>query len=164
MSKNGNGKDESEEDNDEELLSLLNEVDDADILSSDTPLFSTSTIMKKLDEIENLIKNLMQHNQQGNTSQYSQLCERILERGYVIEDKNRRISNQNIYVIELSDGRALYTFRDTIDLLLKYFDEIHEESEIEIKLPKRLISLFQFLRRNGLIYFDYSEKKFKKAF
>lgn len=158
-------EDVDKENNEEDLLGIIDEVELGDLLASDTPLrFDTSQILKKLDEIEKLIKNALQVAHNNISNSVPSLCERILEKGYVVEDTNKRISNQSIYVIELSDGKAIYTFRDTIELLTKYFDEIKEEDEVEVKLPRRLLPLFQLLRRYGLIYFEYSEKRFRKVF
>ncbi|MDT7875241.1 MAG: hypothetical protein RQ872_00805 [Sulfolobaceae archaeon] len=98
-------------------------------------------------------------NGEGNKSKIDVLYQ-IIDKGYVILstlDLNPS-SHPSLFIIEL-DGKFLVTFKDTIELLQclaeKYKDQIEE------KIPKRLLPLFLFLKRNGLVYYDHESKTYK---
>ncbi|WP_373468357.1 hypothetical protein [Acidianus infernus] len=77
---------------------------------------------------------------------------------------NQNISinaHPNLVKIPFDDERSIVTFRDTIELLLSLFSIYKEEENIEDKIPKRLLPLFILLKRSGLIYFDWKDKKYK---
>ncbi|MCY0873780.1 MAG: hypothetical protein OWQ47_02465 [Acidianus infernus] len=91
------------------------------------------------------------------------LTDEILDKGYVIMN-NQNISinaHPNLVKIPFDDERSIVTFRDTIELLLSLFSIYKEEENIEDKIPKRLLPLFILLKRSGLIYFDWKDKKYK---
>ncbi|BDC18111.1 hypothetical protein [Acidianus sp. HS-5] len=90
------------------------------------------------------------------------ISDEILDKGYIIaNDKNISINTHpNLVKIPFDNERCIVTFKDTIELLLSSFS-IYKEENIEDKLPKRLLPLFILLKRYGLIYFDWKERKYK---
>lgn len=112
-------------------------------------------ILRKLDEIDNKLQSLIRNRVS------KPLCEQILEKTYVIvteKEIDPRL-NPSLYVLDLDGEKALVTFKDTMDLLKLYF-QVYKD-EVENKLPRKLMPLFTFLKRNGLIYLDHEEKTYK---
>lgn len=112
-------------------------------------------ILRKLDEIDNKLQSLIRNRVS------KPLCEQILEKTYVIVSEKEidpRL-NPSLYVLDLDGEKALVTFKDTMDLLKLYF-QVYKD-EVENKLPRKLMPLFTFLKRNGLIYLDHEEKTYK---
>ncbi|MCG2909043.1 MAG: hypothetical protein L7G92_00375 [Stygiolobus sp.] len=135
------------------------------LLSSDNGKYKRSNediILRKLNEIESILMKISRRidtNGGGNKSKIEVLYQ-IIDKGYVILstlDLNPS-SHPSLFIIEL-DGKFLVTFKDTIELLQclaeKYKDQIEE------KIPKRLLPLFLFLKRNGLVYYDHESKTYK---
>ncbi|MEJ2775449.1 hypothetical protein WIW90_04340 [Sulfolobaceae archaeon RB850M] len=135
------------------------------LLSSDNGKYKRSNediILRKLNEIESILMKISRRidtNGEGNKSKIDVLYQ-IIDKGYVILstlDLNPS-SHPSLFIIEL-DGKFLVTFKDTIELLQclaeKYKDQIEE------KIPKRLLPLFLFLKRNGLVYYDHESKTYK---
>ncbi|MFP3064174.1 MAG: hypothetical protein RXR59_01335 [Sulfolobus sp.] len=135
------------------------------LLSSDNGKYKRSNediILRKLNEIESIlikISRRIETNGEGNKSKIDVLYQ-IIDKGYVVLstlDLNPS-SHPSLFIIEL-DGKFLVTFKDTIELLQclaeKYKDQIEE------KIPKRLLPLFLFLKRNGLVYYDHESKTYK---
>ncbi|QXJ34685.1 hypothetical protein [Saccharolobus shibatae] len=116
-------------------------------------------VLNKLNEIEKLLQYLIKSKERG-VQQNVSLCEQILSSAYVILDDSIGNISRNYYVVELDSSRKLITFRDTIELLNFYFSQTINEQDLDDKLPKRLVPLFRFMRRNGLIYFDYDKKRY----
>lgn len=112
----------------------------------------TELILIKLEEILQTLKR----SNKGTKSE----CEEILDKGFVIKEHFSKNSNPNLFGIELDDGRYFVTFKDTMDLLLLYFKVLKKE-DIEAEIPRRLLPIFQFLKRNGLIYFDAKDREYK---
>jgi len=117
-------------------------------------------ILDKLDEIEKILQYLVKSYSTKNLNHGGSLCEQVLSAGYTILDEDNGKISKNYFVIELDNNRKLIAFVDTIELLNFYFSQSKDEQELEVKLPKRLLPLFRFLKRNGLIYFDYDKKKY----
>jgi hypothetical protein len=115
-------------------------------------------IMAKLDEIERLLQYLIKNNRNFNERR-DNLCEQVLTSSYAITEGYSSLY-KNYFYIKLDENRLLVTFKDTIDLLNMYFSSIKDE-EIESKIPKRLVPLFRFMKRNGLIYFDHESRTYK---
>lgn len=90
------------------------------------------------------------------------LADEILDKGYVIVNNQSISSNThpNLVKIPFDSERSIVTFKDTIELLLSLFS-IYKEENIEDKIPKRLLPLFILLKRSGLIYFDWRERKYR---
>ncbi len=90
------------------------------------------------------------------------ITDEILDKGYIImNDKNISINaHPNLVKIPFDNERSIITFKDTIELLLSLFS-MYKEENIEDKLPKRLLPLFILLKRSGLVYFDWKERKYK---
>ena len=112
-------------------------------------------ILRKLDEIDNKIQTLMK------SKSSKPICEQILERTYIIISE-REIDpklNPSLFILDLDGEKVLVTFKDTMDLLQMYF-KVYKE-EVENKLPRRLMPLFSFLKKNGLIYLDHEDKVYK---
>jgi len=135
------------------------------LLSSDNGKYKRSNediILRKLNEIESILMKISRRidtNGEGNKSKIDVLYQ-IIDKGYVILstlDLNPS-SHPSLFIIELDD-KFLVTFKDTIELLQclaeKYKDQIEE------KIPKRLLQLFLFLKRNGLVYYDHESKTYK---
>jgi hypothetical protein len=135
------------------------------LLSSDNGKYKRSNediILRKLNEIESILIKISRRidtNGEGNKSKIDVLYQ-IIDKGYVVLstlDLNPS-SHPSLFIIEL-DGKFLVTFKDTIELLQclaeKYKDQIEE------KIPKRLLPLFLFLKRNGLVYYDRESKTYK---
>jgi hypothetical protein len=135
------------------------------LLSSDNGKYKRSNediILRKLNEIESILMKISRRidtNGEGNKSKIDVLYQ-IIDKGYVILstlDLNPS-SHPSLFIIEL-DGKFLVTFKDMIELLQclaeKYKDQIEE------KIPKRLLPLFLFLKRNGLVYYDHESKTYK---
>lgn len=116
-------------------------------------------VLNKLNEIEKLLQYLIKSKERG-VQQNGSLCEQILSSAYVILDESIGNISRNYYIVELDSSRKFITFRDTIELLNFYFSQNINEQDLEDKLPKRLVPLFRFMRRNGLIYFGYDEKRY----
>jgi len=112
-------------------------------------------VLRKLDEIDNKIQILMK------SKSSKPICEQILERTYLIISE-REIDpklNPSLFILDLDGEKVLVTFKDTMDLLQMYF-KVYKE-EVENKLPRRLMPLFSFLKKNGLIYLDHEDKVYK---
>ena len=112
-------------------------------------------VLRKLDEIDNKIQILMK------SKSSKPICEQILERTYLITSE-REIDpklNPSLFILDLDGEKVLVTFKDTMDLLQMYF-KVYKE-EVENKLPRRLMPLFSFLKKNGLIYLDHEDKVYK---
>lgn len=112
-------------------------------------------ILRKLDEIDNKIEVLMK------SKSSKPLCEQILEKTYIIVSE-REIDpklHPSLFIIDLDGDKVLVTFKDTIELLQMYF-KIYKD-DVENKLPRRLMPLFSFLKKNGLIYLDHEDKTYK---
>ncbi|ACP37078.1 hypothetical protein [Saccharolobus islandicus] len=116
-------------------------------------------VLNKLNEIEKLLQYLIKSKERG-VQQNGSLCEQILSSTYVILDENNGDVGGKYFIIDLDSSRKLVTFKDTIELLNFHFSQTVNEQDLDDKLPKRLIPLFRFLRRNGLIYFDYDKKRY----
>jgi len=112
-------------------------------------------VLRKLDEIDNKIQILMK------SKSSKPICEQILERIYLIVSE-REIDpklNPSLFILDLDGEKVLVTFKDTMDLLQMYF-KVYKE-EVENKLPRRLMPLFSFLKKNGLVYLDHEDKVYK---
>jgi len=112
-------------------------------------------VLRKLDEIDNKIQILMK------SKSSKPICEQILERTYLIVSE-REIDpklNPSLFILDLDGEKVLVTFKDTMDLLQIHF-KVYKE-EVENKLPRRLMPLFSFLKKNGLIYLDHEDKVYK---
>lgn len=134
----------------EDFLELLG--DDNYYKGYDRSNVSNELVLRKLEEILYLLKK--------STKIVKSDCEEILDKGFVIKDHFSKNSNPNLIAIELNDGRFFVTFKDTMDLLLLHF-KIAKKEDIENEIPKRLIPIFLFLKRNGLVYFDARDKEYK---
>jgi len=112
-------------------------------------------VLRKLDEIDNKIQILMK------SKSSKPICEQILERTYLIilEREIDPKLNPSLFILDLDGEKVLVTFKDTMDLLQMYF-KVYKE-EVENKLPRRLMPLFSFLKKNGLIYLDHEDKVYK---
>lgn len=89
-------------------------------------------ILKRLDEIERLIRGL----NTSKTPQKQSLCEQILEKGYIVTDQHiRSNTHPQLFVLPVGDNSSLITFRDTMDLLLVHFRLY--KNEVDNKLSKR---------------------------
>ncbi|BCU69027.1 hypothetical protein [Stygiolobus caldivivus] len=122
-----------------------------------------SELMKKLDEIETMIRQLVKavpYDERKNNSP-TVLCEQILRNEYVIVESEKVNKNLHplLFILSLDDNKVLVSFKDTIDLLQLLFEKYGDK--IEDKLPKRLLPLFLLLRKMGLIYFDHESKSYK---
>ncbi len=123
---------------------------------------STNEVLKKLDEIEKLLQYLIKVSGERNYQQKNSLCEQILSSTYLVieESQSLRLNSKNYFSMKLDNSRTLITFVDTIQLLNMYFSAYTDDEKLENNLPSRLLPLFRFLRRNGLIYFDHTYKKY----
>ncbi|ARM75127.1 hypothetical protein [Acidianus manzaensis] len=139
---------QSDNDIEEALMQLLND----DYQSFRYRNYDNELIDEKLDEI---LKILRKFEKPKRTD-----CEEILDKGFIIKESFSKNSNPNLIGISLDNDRYLITFKDTLDLLLMYFKYLKKE-DIENDIPKRLLPLFLFLKRNGLIYFDARDKEYK---
>ncbi|WP_338603564.1 hypothetical protein V6M85_04565 [Sulfolobus tengchongensis] len=120
-------------------------------------------ILNKLNEIERLLQYMIKtQDGKDGRSTYSRngLCEQILQSTYVIIDEYYSGIGKNYFILDLEDNRKFVTFKDTMDLLNMHFSLAKDEQDLENKLPKRLFPLFRFMRRSGLIYFDYEKKRY----
>lgn len=128
-----------------------------DLLDPNFQSNKNTEIIKKLNEIEFMVRSLLQ--QKNKETRSTSLCENILEKTYIIV--NRRINentNPNLFILKIDNNNYLITFKDTMELLhfyMKFGDNIEE------KIPRRLYPLFSFLNRNGLIYLDRETKEYK---
>ncbi|MCI2415553.1 MAG: hypothetical protein MPF33_10005 [Candidatus Aramenus sp.] len=114
-----------------------------------------NSLMRKLDEIEFLLRTLMKEKREKEES----LCEVILEKTYIVT--NRRVNQNthpNLFVMKLDSSNYLVTFKDTMDLLKLY---MKMGERVEDEMPKRLRLLFTFLKNNGLVYYDAESKEYK---
>ena len=114
-------------------------------------------VIRRLDEIESLLKQLVK----TPTERKSPLLEQILNKGFVIidgEEINKNL-HPSLFVMPLESNKVLVTFKDTIDLLQLLFEKYKDE--IEDKIPRRLLPLFLFLKKSGLIYFDHETRQYK---
>ncbi|MFP3260594.1 MAG: hypothetical protein RXQ22_06850 [Sulfolobus sp.] len=135
------------------------------LLSSDNGKYKRSNediILRKLNEIESILMKISRRidtNGEGNKSKIDVLYQ-IIDKGYVILSTLDLIpsSHPSLFIMEL-DGKFLVTFKDTIELL-QYLAEKYKD-QIEEKIPKRLLPLFLFLKRNGLVYYDHESKTYK---
>ncbi|QGA53538.1 hypothetical protein GFS03_02485 [Sulfolobus sp. E5-1-F] len=130
-----------------------------DIRQGTTLRKESNEVLNKLNEIEKLLQYLIKSKErvvQANGS----LCDQVLSSSYLIIDENIRNISKNYFVVELDSSRKFITFKDTIELLNFYFSQTINEQDLDDKLPKRLVPLFRFMRRNGLIYFDYDKKRY----
>ena len=112
-------------------------------------------IFRKLDEINKKVEILMK------SKPSKPICEQILEKTYIIvpmREVDPKI-NPSLFILDLDGDRAFVTFKDTMDLLQMHF-KLYKD-EVESKLPRRLMPLFSFLKKNGLIYFDHEDKVYK---
>ena len=137
---------------DKELLSFLLGGEPQSPKLKDDKL---NDILRKLDEINSKIEILMK------VKTSKPLCEQILEKTYLIVSEKEidpRL-HPSLFILDLDGEKVLVTFKDTMDLLQMYF-KIYKD-EIEEKLPRRLMPLFLFLKKNGLIYFDHEDKMYK---
>ncbi|AWR96649.1 hypothetical protein DFR86_03160 [Acidianus sulfidivorans JP7] len=137
----------SNDDIEEELIELFN-----DYQSKNYKFYDNEIIYEKLDEILRILKK--------SEIQKNSDCEEILNKGYIIKENFSKNTNPNLIGINIDNERYLVTFKDTLDLLLMYFKDIKKE-DIENYIPRRLLNLFIFLKKNGLIYFDVREKEYK---
>ncbi|AHC52454.1 hypothetical protein SUSAZ_04365 [Sulfolobus acidocaldarius SUSAZ] len=113
-------------------------------------------ILKRLDEIERLIRGL----NMSKSPQKQSLCEQILEKGYIVTDEHiRSTTHPQLFILPVGDNSSLITFKDTMDLLLVYFRLY--KNEVDNKLPKRLLNIYSFLKKNGLIYLDHEDMMYK---
>ncbi|AWR93339.2 hypothetical protein DFR85_00680 [Acidianus brierleyi] len=128
-----------------------------DLLDPNLQSNKNTEIIKKLNEIEFMVRSLLQ--QRSKEARSNSLCENILEKTYIIV--NRRINentNPNLFILRIDNNNYLITFKDTIELLYFY---MKLGDKIEDEIPKRLYPLFSFLKRNGLIYLDRETKEYK---
>ncbi len=128
-----------------------------DLLDPNFQNNKNTEIIKKLNEIEFMVRSLLQ--QKNREARSNSLCENILEKTYIIINKKiNENTNPNLFILKIDNNDYLVTFRDTMELLVFYmkFGE-----KIEEKIPKRLYPLFSFLKRNGLIYLDRETKEYK---
>lgn len=139
----------SNENEEDELLELLRDEGPVYKKYSDV---DSQLILEKLEEILLLLKK---SNRNGKTE-----CEEILDKGFIIKDHFTKNLNPNLFAIELEDERYFVTFKDTIDLLSLYF-KILKKEDIENEIPRKLLPIFLFLKKNGLIYFDARDKEYK---
>ncbi|BFH73594.1 hypothetical protein SJAV_15380 [Sulfurisphaera javensis] len=138
---------------DKELLNfLLSGEQQKNFKEKDDRMFE---ILNKLNEIDSKLQLLLK------SKPNKTLCEQILEKTYIIvshKDVDPKL-NPSLFILDLDGDKALVTFKDTIELLQIYFKTYKEE--VEMKLPRRLMPLFSFLKKNGLIYLDHEDKTYK---
>jgi len=122
--------------------------------------------LRKLEEINSnlqlLIKLILSNNNKKEVEGDSSLCLNVLEKGFVItNDIKKRNLHPNYFILELNNNEYLVTFMDTIQLLKLYFENYSDEEELINKMSKKLLNLFYFLKRNGLIYYDREKRRYK---
>ncbi|AAK42542.1 hypothetical protein SULI_00985 [Saccharolobus solfataricus] len=142
----------------DEIIDLLFNTQ-RDIRQGITIKKENNEVLNKLNEIEKLLQYLIKNKERA-SQQNGSLCEQVLSSTYVILDENMGDIPRKYFIIDLNSSRKLVTFKDTIDLLNLYFSQTINEQDLDDKLPKRLVPLFRFMRRNGLIYFDYDKKRY----
>lgn len=119
-------------------------------------------ILRRLNDIEIMLRQVIKSvgsNDRKLTE--NSLCEQILEKGFVILEGHEINKNlhPSLFVLPLDEGRVLVTFKDTIDLLIALFEKFEEN--VETNIPKRLLPLFSFLRRSGLIYYNHISRRYE---
>ena len=74
-------------------------------------------VMKKLDEIEKLLKQLTSGTDQRSYN-YDRTCEELLGKLYVISSTNVAKTRPNLVALEMNGGKYLVLHRDTFNLSL----------------------------------------------
>jgi hypothetical protein len=110
-----------------------------DLLDPNFQNNKNTEIIKKLNEIEFMVRSLLQ--QKNREARSNSLCENILEKTYIIINKKiNENTNPNLFILKIDNNDYLVTFRDTMELLdfyMKFGEKIEE------KIPKRLYPLLQ---------------------
>ncbi|MEM0373866.1 MAG: hypothetical protein QXV69_05235 [Sulfolobaceae archaeon] len=120
--------------------------------------------LKKLDEINSnlqfLIKLFLSSNKKDNDNT-SNLCNNVLEKGFIITNNIKKNLHPNYFILELTNNEYFVTFTEIIELLKFYFEKYDDEEELINNMPKKLLNLFHFLKRNGLVYYDREKRRYK---
>ena len=116
-------------------------------------------IMKKLDEIEKLLKQLTNGTDQRSYS-YDRTCEELLGKLYVVTSTNVAKTRPNLVALEMNGGKYLVLHRDTLNYMKLIFEIYRNEEEILKHLDVSHTTLFNLLKREGLIYYDAEKKSY----
>jgi hypothetical protein len=119
-------------------------------------------ILRRLNDIESMLRQVIKSvGSSDRRLTENSLCEQVLEKGFVILEGHGINKNlhPSLFVLPLDEGRILVTFKDTIDLLIALFEKFGEN--VETNIPKRLLPLFSFLRRSGLIYYNHVSRRYE---
>ena len=114
-------------------------------------------VLRKLDEIERILNQLV--NAGGpRTSNYDRTCEELFGRLYTTSSTNIAKTKPNLVALEITGGKYLVLHKDTYNYLRLVFEIYRNEDEILKHLDVSHTTLFNILKREGLIYYD-AEKK-----
>ncbi len=118
-----------------------------------------SDIMKKLDEMERLLRQIASGADQRSYN-YDRTCEELLGKLYIITSSNVTKTRPNLVALEMSGGKYLVLHRDTYNFMKLIFEIYRTEEEIVKHMDVPHTTLFNLLKREGLIYFDAEKRAY----
>ena len=114
-------------------------------------------VLRKLDEIERILNQLV-NGGSSRASNYDRTCEELFGKLYTTSSTNIAKTRPNLVALELTGGKYLVLHKDTYNYMKLIFEIYRNEDEILKHLDVPHTTLFNILKREGLIYYD-AEKK-----
>jgi hypothetical protein len=118
-------------------------------------------VLNELRDIKSLLTELLSEVKKGESGRQDALCNELLNKAYVIARGDVAKTRPMLVSIPLSDTRYLVLHKDTLGLLKMHFELSRDEEKLMGALPNHLKSIFIFMKREGIVYYDANTKKFE---
>jgi hypothetical protein len=115
-------------------------------------------ILRELQTIKSMLQELLRGDRARNVDE---LCNELMNKAYVISRSDPTKTRPMLAAIPLSESSFLVVHKDTLTALKAYFEMYRSEEELEKRLPPHLRQLFSWLKREGVIYYDATTKKYE---
>jgi len=125
---------------------------------AEKPSRNNDEIMRELQAIKSMLQELLRGDRARNVDE---LCNELMNKAYVITRTDLTKTRPMLTAIPLSEGRFLIIHKDTLVALKAYFEMYKSEEELEKRLPPHLRQLFVWLKRDGIVYYDATTKKYE---
>ena len=120
---------------------------------------SLTEVLRKLDEIERILNQLV-NGSGSRASNYDRTCEELFGKLYTMSSTNITKTRPNLVAFEVTGGKYLVLHKDTYNYMKLIFEIYRNEDEILKHLDISHTTLFNILKREGLIYYDAEKKRY----
>ncbi|MGC9105818.1 MAG: hypothetical protein ACP5HQ_05285 [Thermoprotei archaeon] len=136
----------------------MDDLIEAIFKGAERPSRNNDEILKELQTIRSMLQELLRGDRARN---FDELCSELMGKAYVITRSDPTKTRPMLVAIPLSENRFLVTHKDTLEALKAYFELYRSEEELESRLPPHLRQLFLWMKREGIIYYDATTKKYE---